>query len=228
VLAKKYRSRVVSISNPWAGLYTVQLASIRGKFKYLPGQFLHLALDESYDGVGQWPNSRCFSIQNSPGEEIIRITYAVKGKFTSEMEKSLSVGSTVWLKLPYGDFLTQPHNKTHTVFIAGGTGITPFQSLFTHKSFSDYKKPKIYLGFKTPGHNVYEQYLLEMFESSQADIKIFYENIDGLIDIDYIFNKNRKSSTYLISGPPNMLKVFRQKLVGYGVPTEQVLTDDWE
>lgn len=30
--------------------------------------FLHLALDD-YGGVGQWPESRCFSIQSSPEEK---------------------------------------------------------------------------------------------------------------------------------------------------------------
>ena len=228
MLFKKYKSLVINVENPLEGIYTIELTPLQGKYRYEPGQFLHLALDEKYDGVGQWPNSRCFSMQNKPDGEIIQITYAVKGEFTREMEKSLSIGATVWLKLPYGNFLTQHHDKTQTVFIAGGTGITPFQSLFTHRSFIDYKNPKIYLGFKTQGHNIYEQYLLELLESPQAEIEIFYEDTDGVINIDYIFHKNGKSSTYFISGPPNMLKVFRQKLMGYGVPREQVLTDDWE
>lgn len=228
MLFKKYKSQVITVENPLEGIFIIELAPYQGKYRYKPGQFLHLALDENYDGVGQWPNSRCFSMQSNPDEEIIRITYAVKGEFTREMENSLSVGSTVWLKLPYGEFLTQHHDKTQTVFIAGGTGITPFQSLFTHKSFNDYNNPNIYLGFKTPEHNVYEQYLSELLGNQQSNIKIFYENIDGVIDIDYIFHKNGKSSTYFISGPPSMLKVFRQRLVDYGVPKEQVLTDDWE
>ena len=132
MLAKKYKSIVVSILNPFSGIYTVEFASERGNYKYLPGQFLHIALDEDYDGSSQWPDSRCFSMQSNPIEETIKITYAVKGVFTHQMEQQLMVGSEVWLKLPYGDLFTQPHNKTNTVFIAGGTGITPFLSLFTH------------------------------------------------------------------------------------------------
>ena len=88
----------------------------------------------------------CFSMQSDPAEDVIRITYAVKGNFTQEMEKTLAVGREVWLKLPFGELFTQPHNKTNTVFIAGGTGVTPFLSLFTHESFRDYADPKIYLG----------------------------------------------------------------------------------
>ena len=82
-----------------------------GRYKYYPGQFLHLAIDHEYDGSGQWPESRCFSMQSNPDEKTIKITYAVKGRFTKQMEEKLKIGSEVWLKLPYGDLFTQPHKK---------------------------------------------------------------------------------------------------------------------
>jgi NAD(P)H-flavin reductase len=31
-----------------------------------------------------------------------------------------------------------------------------------------------------------------------------------------------------ISGPPSMIKTFKQKLIANGVSDKQVLTDDWE
>ena len=169
MLVKKYKSEVVSISNPLDGLYTLQLAPQKGKFKYSPGQFLHLAIDGSYDGVGQWPDSRCFSMQSNPDEFNIRVTYTVKGRFTSQMEKLLNVGSKVWLKMPYGDLFTREHSKVNTVFIAGGTGVTPFLSLFSHDSFTEYTKPKIYFGFRTKKHNIYLNEL-DRTQSSTANI----------------------------------------------------------
>ena len=120
MLAKKYRSKVKSIINPFSGIYTLEFESLDRAYKYSPGQFLHLAIDSDYDGSSQWPDSRCFSMQSNPNEETIRITYSVKGDFTKQMEQNLKVGSEVWLKLPYGDLFTQPHNKINTVFIAGG------------------------------------------------------------------------------------------------------------
>ena len=110
MIVKKYRSRLVSIKNPIQGIYTLEMQSPDGRYKYHPGQYLHLAIDENYDGIGQWPDSRCFSMQSNPGEETIRITYSVKGAFTRQMSEQLMVGSEVWLKLPYGDLFTQPHN----------------------------------------------------------------------------------------------------------------------
>jgi len=227
MLAKKYKAEVVSIKNSFDGIYTVEFAPLRGKFKYLPGQFLHVAIDEEYDGSGQWPESRCFSLQSNPKEDKIRITYAVKGDFTKEMEESLKIGSEVWLKLPYGDLFTQPHNKENTVFIAGGTGITPYLSLFTHNSFSDYINPKLYLGFRSKGHNIY-QTELEKSCNLNKSVKFFYQDNEGVIDINQIFEENAETSSYFISGPPEMIKKFKSTLVEKGVSSENILTDDWE
>lgn len=227
MLAKKYKSTVVSISNPFSGIYTIEFAPEKGKYKYHPGQFLHIALDEDYDGSSQWPDSRCFSMQSNPNEETIRITYAVKGDFTKQMERQLTVGSEVWLKLPYGDLFTQPHNKTNTVFIAGGTGITPYLSLFTHESFNEYVNPKIYLGFRSADFNIYNDELSRSCNSNSF-VQLYFQDEIGVIDINQIFNDNGIDSNYFISGPPSMIKAFKQTLIENGVPTASVLTDDWE
>lgn len=227
MLQKKYRSKIVSIVNPFEGIYTLEFESLNGNYKYHPGQFLHLALDSEYDGSGQWPESRCFSMQSNPNKESIKITYAVKGKFTSVMEQQLRIGLELWLKLPYGDLFTKNQNKINTVFIAGGTGITPFLSLFTHESFNDYIKPKIYLGFRSRAFNIYNDDISKANNSS-VFIKIFYEDEDGIINIHQILNENGRSSDYFISGPPSMIKFFKQTLIGNNIPPHQILTDDWE
>jgi len=227
MLQRKYKSKIISIHNPFTGIYTLEFKSLGRPYKYHPGQFLHLALDKDYDGIGQWPDSRCFSMQSNPNEETIRITYAVKGTFTTQMEKNLKIGSKVWLKLPYGDLFTQPHNKKNCVFIAGGTGITPFLSLFTDESFKEYINPKIYLGFRSKVYNIYEDELNRWCNSFKF-VESFYEDIDGIIDIKQIFSENRLDSNYFISGPPTMIKVFKETLIKQGVSNENVLTDDWE
>jgi ferredoxin-NADP reductase len=225
-IIKKYPARVLAVHNHINGVYTIELESLGKPFKYEPGQFLHFALDE-YDPSGQWPDSRCFSMQSAPNEKLIRITYAVKGKFTIRMQQELKPGKQVTLKLPYGNLFTQPHNKANTVFIAGGTGITPFLSLFTHESFNKYTNPRIYLGFRSKEYNIYIEELNHSYNSSKF-VKYFYENTDGIIGIQSIFNENNSNSYYFISGPPTMIKTFKLELILKGVPATQILTDDWE
>lgn len=227
MLAKKYRSELISLENPFEGIYTLEFKPERGKYKFLPGQFLHIATDDEYDGAGQWPESRCFSMQSAPGEETIKITYAVKGDFTSEMERILKVGSEVWLKLPYGDLFQQAHSKENAVFIAGGTGVTPYLSLFNHNSFEEYINPKVYLGFRSSDYNIYNNELKNACNPNLA-INLYYEDVDGILDIENIFDKNGIDSCYFISGPPDMIKAFKQILIIKGVPELDILTDDWE
>ena len=66
-----------------------------------------------------------FSIASSPRErDRLTITYAVKGAFTTRMERELAVGREVWVKLPYGEFVIDPTRDA--VLFAGGTGVTAF------------------------------------------------------------------------------------------------------
>lgn len=246
-VVKKYKAKVEQIINRLPDIYTITFSSEK-KFQYAPGQFLHLALDE-YDGVGQWPESRCFSMQSSPDDEKLKITFAIKGNFTKRMADELHENKNVWLKLPYGDLFTQPHDKVNTVFIAGGTGITPFISLFTYESFNDYINPRIYLGFRSKEYNIYQDELnfvklrgegekklrggtqsmhREPQNNTLSKSKIFYQDIDGIIDIKTIFAKNGTNSDYFISGPPIMIRNFKSYLIQNGLPEQKVITDDWE
>lgn len=224
-IVRKYKSKVKGINNPLPDIFTVTFSSDK-KFHYNPGQFLHLALDE-YDGAGQWPESRCFSMQSNTNEPRIKITFSVKGRFTKRMADELHEGKEVWLKFPYGDLFTQTHNKANTVFIAGGTGITPFLSLFTHESFNEYTEPRIYLGFRSKEYNIYHDEITRSYNSSKF-VKSYYENIDGIIDIHSIFNENGTNSDYFISGPPIMIKSFKKYLLLKGLEENKIRTDEWE
>ena len=88
---------VEQILNHGDHVYTVQLAPDRNVPNFKPGQFLHLALDR-YDPGDFWPESRVFSIANSPTtRDHISITYSVRGKFTARMETELTRDRQVWI-----------------------------------------------------------------------------------------------------------------------------------
>jgi len=225
VIIRKYKAKVEEIINPLPDIYTVTFSSGK-KFVYNPGQFLHLALDD-YDGVGQWPESRCFSMQSNPNEETLRITFAVKGNYTERMAHELHENKNLWIKLPYGELFAQQHSEVNTVFIAGGTGITPFLSLFTHESFKEYNNPRIYLGFRSKEYNIYNEELSRSCNSHKL-IKCFYENNDGIMDIQSILIENGIDSDYFISGPPIMIKSFKKYLLSKELEERKIRADVWE
>lgn len=227
-IVKKYTAEVVSIQEPIDNLFTIQMKSLNGVFKYNPGQFLHLALSE-YDPSEGWPDSRCFSMQSSPKEELIKITFAVKGIYTTRMANELKTGSIVSLKLPYGDLFNQAHDKENCVFIAGGTGITPFISLFTDSAFSDYKNPVLYAGFRNIKQNLYCNEIDKATELNKSLIvNYIYQEEQGILDISLIYRKSNSKSCFFISGPPIMIKQFKNYLLEQGVRADFILTDEWE
>lgn len=228
MLVKKYKAEVVSVVNSINDIYTVELASLSSRFKYYPGQFMHLALDE-YDPSFGWPESRCFSMQSSPNNEFIKITYSVIGEFTLRMAEELEIGRVVDLKLPYGNLFQQDHSKENVVFIAGGTGITPFLSVFNDPSFANYKKPVLHFGVREMKYNIYTNLLnLAGDINPGLSIEIRYENADGFLDIDDIFKNHGSTATYFISGPQKMVSLFKTRLVTLGLSEQNVKTDEWE
>jgi len=229
MIVKKYKAVVNELLNPYEDVFQLELITQGAGFRFLPGQFLHLALDSDYDGVGQWPESRCFSMQSSPSEKNLKLTFSLKGGFTTRMRDELQKGSQVWLKMPYGDLFVRDHRKTKTVFIAGGTGITPFMSLFSHPSFAEYSEPRLYLGFRSAGYDIFSTEIGAMFSKNPGSIlRVFYEDVQGRLDIERIFAENGLPTSYFISGPPEMIRSFRAYLLSQDVDPQNILTDDWE
>lgn len=229
MIVKKYKARIETIENDIEGVYTLTFSSSGKKFRYSPGQFLHIAIDTEYDGSGQWPESRCFSMQTAPEEEYLRITYAVKGEFTKKMEEELRTGEEVWLKMPYGELFELGHDTNNTVFISGGTGITPYLSLFTDSSFANYKNPVLYAGYRNQDFNIYKEELRKAsIINPEFKVHNVYEDKDGMLNIDKIYKENGYIHSYFISGPPVMIKLFKQRLVTFGVSETKIFTDEWE
>ncbi len=227
-VVKKYKAEVVTIINPVDDIFTVEFKSLSGQFRYLPGQFMHLALDE-YDPSFGWPESRCYSMQSSPDDEFIKITFSLKGRFTSRMVEELVAGRTVNLKLPYGELFQQDHSRENVIFIAGGTGITPFLSAFNDSTFAGYRNPKLYFGIREPAYNIYESYLYAAkIINPMLKIIIRYQNVDGNLDIDRIINENKVATTYFISGPQEMISVFKARLLAAGLKESLIKTDEWK
>jgi len=168
-------------------------------------------------------------MQSSPDEEKIKITFAAKGKFTERMAAELVPGKVIHIKLPYGDLFSSEHDRQKAVFVAGGTGITPFLSLFTSKAFSDYREPKLYFGVRNPSHHLYAADLEKAREINPSfNLKLLNEEKDGQLEIQAIFAENGPSAVYFISGPPAMIRNFKGSLLGKGVPAGNIRMDDWE
>ncbi|TSA26625.1 FAD-dependent oxidoreductase [bacterium] len=201
-----------------------------------PGQFLHLTLDK-YDPCEQWPESRVFSIAISPETrmEKIEIIISKQGKYTNRIFEEIQLGREIWLKLPYGDFTLNDRLGENNIFIAGGTGISPFLSILKSNVSKD-QKIRLYYGIKNSRYFVDKNFLLDKINSDfNFKLEVFIENsddnqyLDGALNIEYIYNQNRTpKSNYFISGPKEMIDTFSNYLLHQRIDEERIIVDSWD
>jgi ferredoxin-NADP reductase len=207
-------------------VYTLVLRPERPIPRFRAGQFLHLALDR-YDPTGFWPESRVFSIASGPGDRnAVRITYAVKGAFTTRMEDEAVEGSEVWIKLPYGDFVVDP--AADVALFAGGTGVTAFTAFLEGLAADTRQRVVLAYGARTADLLIYRD-VIERCAARVPSLSVSYV-VGRLLSPDAIWPLlDRPSATeYYISGPPPMLRAIGDDLRARGISPEAIHIDAWE
>lgn len=220
---------VTAVHDHGERVYTVELRPDTPAPKFGPGQFLHLALDP-YEPGGFWPESRVFSIASSPLELThLAITFAVKGAFTTRMERELTQGSVVWTKLPYGDFLIDPDSDA--VLFAGGTGVTAFTAFLQGLRPDDPTRVLLCYGARTRDLLVYGPLATECSTRVPSlDVRLFAEDQDGRLSVDEVWPLVDRLSrpVFYLSGPPKMISALSAQLGNRGVSPDDIRTDAWE
>lgn len=238
----KIKVRIDSIQKIDEAVYLVTMRPLSRKPRFYAGQFLHLALDAYDPSGGFWPESRVFSIASSPNSEVIQIVYSVKGAYTQRMEKELLVTSEVWLKFPYGHFIIShfiDESVSRIVIIAGGTGISPFLPYFNESGSSPMALPmKLYWGTKSPEvFSLGDKILSGSIPNLECILFCESETYDtifdckyGRISMDTIWQENGDDlgCLYFISGPPQMIQIFKEYLLNKKVDQKRIIIDDWE
>jgi len=223
------------------GVYSLELEPERRVPRYKAGQFLHLALD-GYDPSRHWPESRAFSIASAPGSGVVRITYSVVGQFTRRLEAEAAEGKTVWIKLPYGEFVVEDGRET--VLVAGGTGITAFTAYLEGMSegmrggMSGAAVHVLY-GARRAELLVYRE-RIEGWRRGNERLQVMYfaeegvcgEGIrEGRLRCEDVYGAAARpeEAVFYLSGPPGMLKAFSEELRNrYGVEAWRIRIDAWE
>ncbi len=221
------------------------LESERRLPRFLPGQFIHLSLDE-YDPSSHWPESRVFSVAGHTADRHgLRLTISRQGRYTSRILDEVAEGSCLACKGPYGEFVVGGHGTpaARIALIAGGTGITPF-SAFMEQALLDGKLPageiRLFYGARDPGLLIYRglaEQCAHRFPGFRAN---YYAEqpqgeagvISGRFDLKPMLTDLGTPAAewaFYLSGPKTMIDLFRKRLTEeFSVPAPQVLVDAWE
>jgi NAD(P)H-flavin reductase len=139
-------AKVLKIEKPSAEVAVLKLrfpAGTRAKFR--AGQYLRILLEDG--------SERSFSMANPPqsndGVEL-HIRYLPGGLVSEAVFNVLKPGDAVRLRLPQGDFWLRESDKP-IVFVAGGTGFAPVQSIVEDMLRRQIRRPAhVYFGARTP------------------------------------------------------------------------------
>jgi ferredoxin-NADP reductase len=239
-MPRKLCCEVEKIEEHGGRIYTVDLIPTKKVPRFLPGQFLHLALDE-YEPGNFWPESRVFSIASSPSQlDRLRISYSVVGRFTKRMETELYVGQRVWVKLPYGEFTVK--GEGNVGLFAGGTGITAFTAFISTLPPEYPQKVVLFYGARqeelllyrdlidecaqrVPHFNVY--YFVEKPPEVLSQWKFKMEL--GCLSVSAVWSLLPKpeETDYYLSGPPKMIETITTDLMKRSVPVSAIKFDAW-
>lgn len=233
-MAQKFACEVTEVQDHGQHVYSVYLHPASPAPRFLAGQFLHLALD-TYEPGDYWPDSRVFSIASPPAQRsLLRITYAVKGVFTSRMEVELGQGRQVWVKMPYGEFTIA---GTDVCLIAGGTGVTAFAAFLSELPPDHPHQVTLFYGARDPDLLLYRPLVEEaaarcpqLKATFMAEQQAGADCLPGRLSAECVLDSlpDPLGVTYYLSGPPEMLRVFTLGLRQHGVPQNHIRMDAWE
>ncbi len=228
-VVRKIPCLVRALTDHGEHVYTVELEPAMAVPRFKPGQFLHLVLDEVQPG-GFWPESRVFSIASSPQDrDRLAITYAVKGAFTTRMERELTPGGRTWVKLPYGEFVVD--STRDAVLFAGGTGVTAFTAFLQSLRPEQATRVLLFYGARKPDLFVYG-HLAEACAREVPSLRcsLVCEETDGRLQVDKAWPAIAMlhDPAFYLSGPPQMLEALTAQLRRRGLSPGDIRTDAWE
>lgn len=243
-MTQKLACVVDHIADHGERVYTVGLRPTRRAPRFRAGQFLHLTLDP-YDPGGFWPESRVFSIASSPSQpDRLSLSYSVRGRYTARMERELSVGREVWVKMPYGDFVIAKDRPV--VLFAGGTGVSAFTAFLEDLTPADAQPVTLVYGARRTSLLVYRQavercltragslaahYFVEDASVAEAGLPAVHLAVHpGRIAVAAVWAQlpHPSATAFYISGPPAMLQTVSDDLRAHGVAGEAIHIDAWE
>ncbi len=208
---------VVSKIEMATGVYQL---SIDDHVDFVPGQMIAVTSDKKL-------LARLYSICSAPNSKSLSIFFnEVEGGLLTPRLSQLQAGDTIFISKPFGKFLG---TEGKAYWIATGTGIAPFLSMF----LSGQKKNKILI---QGSRKIREFWFQDVFGNKDSGLKENYircctqEQADGVYSgrlTTYLKEQNAlpKDYAYYLCGNAEMVVQVRDILIAKGIPYEQIISE---
>jgi ferredoxin-NADP reductase len=201
---------------------------------FRPGQYISLAVLR--DGVR---TARPYSIASAPGDPLLEILVRddPEGFVAPYLCHEVQPGWRTTSSGPAGRFFVEPlRDAERLVFVAGGSGITPFMSMLRHEQAQGWPRSiTLIYGNRSPDDLPYGAELRSMARANpQLRLALVYSEAPaakrvrrGFIDRGQILHAVAEPSehSFFLCGPEPMLALVRAELAALGLPRRRVRSE---
>jgi ferredoxin-NADP reductase len=193
-------------------------------YSFVPGQSVHVSIN-----LPGWEKVlKPFTFTNLPDEEYLELMikiYRERNGFTKKLE-SINQGDELILHDVFGTI----HFRGSGVFIAAGSGITPFLSIFRYlHRYNRTSKNLLIYSNKTAEDVIMGEELAEMLQENFIPV-FTRENVVGFLErridrnflIEHIANFKQQ---FYICGPEKFVNDLREILLSLGATTDHIIFD---
>jgi ferredoxin-NADP reductase len=228
----EFDATVTDIITETADTKTLRLTRPAG-FDFVPGQFVNVTLSLPDGGRIR----RAYSIASSPLEAGLDLTVRrlPGGAMSPILTDEVEVGWQLSLKGPYGRFLLE---DKRLVWIAGGSGIVPFRSMWR---YIDQKglcaEFALLYAIQDVDHIIYRSELDALRQRGKHVSYTFTQNAPsdwsgfrGRINQTMLttFVSDFSQPLFYICGPPAMCKAIVDELRGLEVPQTRIRVEEYD
>lgn len=203
-------------------------------FSFIPGQF---AIVSFVDRIDLPTEGKPLTFSSSPTEDQIDITVKEVGTFTKAL-LTLEVGDKLNIDGPRGRSLNfEKNTKEDIVFLAGGSGITPFMSILRYAVAKRLPNQfTLFFGNQAEKDIIYRNELDEMNKLPNIDvINVIcddenWQGVCGFIDIEKVLKQviEPEKKIWYICGPPSMNKAMHDIMARLRIDESHIKFDKWE
>jgi ferredoxin-NADP reductase len=199
---------------------------------YTAGQYIELVLKHANPdnrGIRRW-----FTLSSAPHQNLLSITTRIASEHSSSFKKALThlkPGDELSFNGPMGDFVLPKLIQTPLIFVAGGIGITPYNSILSWLAESGENRPiRLIYGVRSEEEIIFQ----ETFDKANQHATIVVENPSsawggerGRLSAEIILGLTKPSEESLIfvSGPEPMVETLEKDLKSSGINKNQLVLD---
>ena len=204
----------MEIQNHGERVYSIFLKPESPAPSFLPGQYLNLALDE-YGARRHLAGEPLFFHRQRLGRAQPAAHHLCRQRpiLRPAWKRRCDLGSPVWVKMPYGEFITDPAQDA--CLLAGGTGVTAFTAFLAGLSAVYPHHIDLFYGARRPGQLIYRP-LVQAAAQRCPGLQVHYfaeqdfagtDCLPGRIEAETVFRSVPEplSLTYYLAGPPGMV-----------------------